>query len=81
MKTLTVVGTAAMFLVGGGILAHGLPPVHHGIEQVAATAGALGSVVSLALDAAVGIVGGALALLGMQAFGAARKLVTGGSQA
>jgi predicted DNA repair protein MutK len=81
MKLLTVVGTAAMFLVGGGILTHGLPPVHHGIEQVAAAAGMLGGVVSLSLDATVGIVGGALALLGMQAFGAARKLVTGGVQA
>lgn len=29
MKTLSVVGTLAMFMVGGGILTHGLPPVHH----------------------------------------------------
>ena len=29
MKTLTIVGTAAMFMVGGGILVHGLAPVHH----------------------------------------------------
>lgn len=28
LKTLTVVGTAAMFLVGGSILAHGIPPAH-----------------------------------------------------
>jgi predicted DNA repair protein MutK len=28
MKALTVIGTAAMFLVGGGILAHGIPAVH-----------------------------------------------------
>ena len=32
MKVLSVLGTAAMFLVGGGILAHGLEPVHTGIE-------------------------------------------------
>jgi predicted DNA repair protein MutK len=44
-----------MFLVGGGILTHGLPPVHHGIEQVAALTGMLGGVVSMALDAVVGI--------------------------
>ena len=81
MKLLTVVGTAAMFLVGGGILTHGLPPLHHGIAQLAEMAGMLGGVVSLSLDALVGIVGGTLALLGMQAFGAARKRVTGGSQA
>ena len=29
MKSLSVIGTAAMFLVGGGILTHGLPVVHH----------------------------------------------------
>lgn len=35
MKLLSVVGTAAMFLVGGGILGHGIPAVHHLIEGVA----------------------------------------------
>lgn len=34
MKTLSVVGTIAMFLVGGGILVHGLPVAHHFIEQL-----------------------------------------------
>jgi Uncharacterized protein conserved in bacteria len=32
MRGLSVAGTAAMFLVGGAILAHGIPAVHHGIE-------------------------------------------------
>ena len=32
MKTLSVAGTIAMFLVGGGILTHGIGPLHHGIE-------------------------------------------------
>ena len=63
MKTLTVVGTAAMFLVGGGILTHGIPPLHHGIEQIAAQVGVLGGPVSLLLDALIGVAGGALALL------------------
>ncbi|PAT32645.1 hypothetical protein CLI92_11505 [Vandammella animalimorsus] len=35
MKTLSVVGMAAMFLVGGGILVHGLESVHHAIEHLA----------------------------------------------
>jgi predicted DNA repair protein MutK len=38
MKTLSVLGTAAMFLVGGGIIAHGLPLLAmwlHDIESVA----------------------------------------------
>jgi hypothetical protein len=34
MKFLSIAGTAAMFLVGGGILAHGIPPVHHLIEAM-----------------------------------------------
>jgi hypothetical protein len=34
MKTLSVLGTAAMFLVGGGILAHGLPALHHGVQAL-----------------------------------------------
>jgi len=68
MKALTVIGTAAMFMVGGGILSHGMPPVHHGIEHVAAGAGALGGIVGLGLDVVVGLVGGALALLVVTVF-------------
>ncbi|EDP60496.1 DUF808 domain-containing protein [Vibrio sp. AND4] len=34
MKTLTVVGTAAMFLVGGGIIVHNVPAIHHLIEPI-----------------------------------------------
>ncbi|MDD9178111.1 MULTISPECIES: DUF808 domain-containing protein [Aliivibrio] len=34
MKFLTVVGTIAMFLVGGGIVVHSLPFVHHALESV-----------------------------------------------
>ncbi len=71
MKTLSVVGTAAMFLVGGGILVHGVPAVHHAVEGVAAVAlqwplGGLWQVlVANALNAAIGIVAGALALAGV----------------
>jgi predicted DNA repair protein MutK len=72
MKTLTIVGTAAMFLVGGGILAHGIPPVHHGIEQVAEMAGVMSGIVSMSLDLLVGVVAGAAALLGMLALATVR---------
>ncbi|TLF49547.1 DUF808 domain-containing protein [Halomonas urmiana] len=37
MKGLSVVGTVAMFLVGGGILTHGIPAVHHLVQGVAET--------------------------------------------
>ncbi len=71
MKTLSVLGTAAMFLVGGGILSHGLPFVHHAALAVSegfaqgmgGAAGLLGTVVSLSLDLLVGLVAGALVLL------------------
>jgi len=41
MKGLSVAGTAAMFLVGGSILEHGVAPLHHLLEQAAAEAGVL----------------------------------------
>jgi predicted DNA repair protein MutK len=72
MKTLTVVGTAAMFLVGGGILVHGLGPLHHAVEALAQSSGALQSVVSILGDAVVGVVAGALVLLGVTAFARVR---------
>jgi predicted DNA repair protein MutK len=43
MKALSIAGTAAMFLVGGGILTHGIPAVHHWIEQLPALGGAIAS--------------------------------------
>lgn len=68
MKTLSVVGTAAMFLVGGGILVHGVPAVHHAVEAMAALAlqwpvGGLWQVLVVnALNALIGIVAGAVVL-------------------
>lgn len=35
MKVLSVVGTLAMFLVGGGIIVHGIPAAHHFIAHYA----------------------------------------------
>jgi predicted DNA repair protein MutK len=61
MKGLSIAGTAAMFLVGGGILTHGVPALHHAIEQMTAGVGpVLGAVLPLLADALVGIVAGAL---------------------
>ena len=61
MKGLSVAGTAAMFLVGGGILVHGLPPLHHFIEagtEAAASVPTFGALLSgLSTMLAQGIVG------------------------
>jgi uncharacterized protein len=62
MKALSVAGTAAMFLVGGGILVHGVPALGHAVEAWAASAGALGTVGSMLVNAGVGIVAGAIVL-------------------
>jgi len=75
MKLLTVVGTAAMFLVGGGILSHGVAPIHHAIESIAAGAGAVAGIggvlqvlVTMTLDGLIGIVAGAIVLGGVLAY-------------
>jgi predicted DNA repair protein MutK len=69
MKGLSVAGTIAMFLVGGGILSHGIPGahdvIHHAAESVAALP-AVGSVLATLLptlaDLLVGLVAGSLIL-------------------
>ena len=60
MKFLSVAGTAAMFLVGGGILVHGIPALHHLAE--AAHAIPPGWLWQNLFNAATGIVAGALVL-------------------
>jgi hypothetical protein len=64
MKTLTVLGTLAMFLVGGGILAHGWHALGQGIEDLSVAAGSLAQpLVSLVLNLGLGVVAGGVALL------------------
>jgi uncharacterized protein len=63
MKTLSVLGTAAMFLVGGGIITHGVPVLHHAIEAWTKTvSGWGGTLASTLIDGVIGIVAGALVL-------------------
>jgi len=75
LRGLSIVGTAAMFLVGGGIIAHGIPAIHaitssfagHGAEGGAAGhdghAPWWGSLASLGAEAAVGVAAGVLAVI------------------
>jgi hypothetical protein len=66
MRALSVLGTAAMFLVGGGILVHGIGPLHHAIDAIAQPVGGFGAlIVGVLGDAVVGIVAGALVLAGV----------------
>ena len=64
MKGLSVAGTIAMFLVGGGILTHGIAPLYRLMEQFTTKmGGVIGSVAPLLMDALVGLITGALVLL------------------
>jgi len=63
MKALSVAGTAAMFLVGGGILVHGLPVLHHWQEGWVSTSGGFVAAVGpMLFSAVIGVLAGLLAL-------------------
>jgi predicted DNA repair protein MutK len=65
MKGLSIAGTAAMFLVGGGILAPGIPPLHHAVDHWAETAHAFGPLVTFLANFGIGLVAGGLVLAGV----------------
>ncbi len=76
MHLLALVGTIAMFMVGGGILVHGWPFVHHLIEGAAAavaTLPAIGAALALVtptlLNAVAGVVAGLVLVLAMTLVG------------
>lgn len=76
MKGLSVAGTIAMFLVGGGILTHGIAPLNQVIEQFTVKmSGVLAAVAPLLINAAVGFVTGALLLLVVALFKRFRRRV------
>jgi predicted DNA repair protein MutK len=69
MKSLSVIGTAAMFMVGGGIIAHGIEALTEMGERVAQSVGTLAgagpllqAVAPTVFNAGIGIVAGALTL-------------------
>lgn len=65
LRGLGIAGTIAMFLVGGSILAHGIPAVGHGIEAFTAGRGGAGTLLAMALEAGFGIIVGGLVLSGL----------------
>ncbi|MBN0975751.1 DUF808 domain-containing protein [Pseudomonas sp. SDM007_2] len=73
MKSLSVIGTAAMFMVGGGILTHGVPAVHHWIETVSQSIGGITWLMPTLLNAVAGIIAGALVLAVVSGVGKAWK--------
>ena len=66
MKILTVVGTLAMFLVGGGIVVHGIAPLHHAIDAYSqGFTGMVASLLSNGANLVLGFLIGSIVLLGV----------------
>jgi predicted DNA repair protein MutK len=72
LKGLTVIGTVAMFLVGGGILLHGVPALGHWVGAIAPD-GFAGVLFALVADGLWGLLVGTLLALGVALFGALRR--------
>lgn len=75
MKALSVIGTVAMFMVGGGIIGHAFEPLHHlaegaahAVAGVPAIGGLLAAVAPTLIDAVAGVIVGAVVLLGVSIF-------------
>lgn len=76
MKGLAIAGTVAMFLVGGGIIVHGVPPLEHWLHDLITGRGALLEALGPTVTSGVvGLVAGGLVLLGVKLVGGVwRKL-------
>jgi predicted DNA repair protein MutK len=60
MRTLSVVGTLAMFMVGGSIIGHGIPALHHWPEYMVEMPQGLVFIAPILIDALVGLIIGAM---------------------
>ena len=87
MKGLSIAGTAAMFLVGGGILTHGVPPLQRAIERLAQAASdwpGIGGVAAMlapwVADALVGVAAGGLVMAAVAAGSKASRVSRGGKR-
>lgn len=75
MKALSVLGMIAMFLVGGGILVHGIPALHHGVEHLSHVVQgmpALGGLLGVVANGLVGVAAGAATLAAVTYIGRLR---------
>ncbi|OTS55345.1 DUF808 domain-containing protein [Acinetobacter pittii] len=70
MKLLSIVGTIAMFLVGGGIINHTIPLLHHltedtvdHVETIPAVGNIIGTLTPTLINFGIGLVAGAIVLL------------------
>ncbi|MGG2096243.1 DUF808 domain-containing protein [Acinetobacter haemolyticus] len=70
MKTLSIVGTVAMFLVGGGIITHTIPLLHHFTEEtvdhlelIPSFGSIIGALTPTLINLGVGLLAGAIVLI------------------
>ena len=76
MKVLSIVGTLAMFLVGGGIVVHGIAPLHHAIAHWSAgLGGILASLLPVIANLVLGFIIGAVVLAGVKVVSSLRRSV------
>lgn len=68
MKFLSVAGTLAMFLVGGGILVHGVGMLHHQAQHLSALSGVFGSLTENLYNGVIGFIAGCVVVFAIIAF-------------
>jgi predicted DNA repair protein MutK len=68
MKTLSIVGTAAMFMVGGGILMHGFPWLYKQVLEHTQSLGWVQGIATTGLDALLGVAAGAVLVAALMVF-------------
>lgn len=66
MKALSVLGTAAMFLVGGHIFVANIAPLHHAVQGLVAPLGGAASHAATLVEALAGMLAGTLVLLAVE---------------
>ena len=69
MRSLSFIGTLAMFLVGGGIFVHNVDFIHHLLANYQLADGLLGNVATLVVGVIVGAIACAIVLPAMKLFG------------
>lgn len=74
MKILSIVGTAAMFMVGGGILMHGLSTIHHWVDGLIINFGWLQPFAKIIAESLLGMCIGTLLLVALNIMTTLRKI-------
>ena len=69
MRSLSFIGTLAMFLVGGGIFVHNVDFIHHLLADYQLADGLVGNVATLVVGVIVGAIACAIVLPAMKLFG------------